>query len=103
VFLSQGRRPLLKSAFGGCSSNHAFGVMLLKRSARFVAGKGGKEVKDNLEKSSGRRKKPYVRPELKQVQLKPEEAVLGFCKTTSIFGPGVSGCNTPSQCYALGS
>jgi len=37
-------------------------------------------MKDKPEKSSSRRKKPYVRPEVKQVPLRPEEAVLGNCK-----------------------
>jgi len=49
-------------------------------------------------------KKPYVRPEVKQVQLKPEEAVLGFCKQNSIFGPGASNCGVGvSICYSTGS
>jgi len=49
-------------------------------------------------------KKPYVRPEVKQVQLKPEEAVLGFCKQTGIFGPGTSNCGVGvSICYSTGS
>jgi hypothetical protein len=49
-------------------------------------------------------KKPYVRPEVKQVQLKPEEAVLGFCKQTDIFGPGTTSCGvTVSICYSTGS
>jgi hypothetical protein len=41
------------------------------------------------EKDAGRPKKPYVKPEVKQIQLKPEEAVLGFCKgTTEATGIG---------------
>jgi hypothetical protein len=49
-------------------------------------------------------KKPYVRPEVKQVQLKPEEAVLGYCKQTSIFGPGAASCNIPVlACSSNGS
>jgi len=35
------------------------------------------------EKDAGRPKKPYVKPEVKQIQLRPEEAVLGVCKTTT--------------------
>jgi hypothetical protein len=32
-------------------------------------------------------RKPYERPVVKQVPLRPEEAVLGSCKITSGFGP----------------
>jgi hypothetical protein len=49
-------------------------------------------------------KKPYVRPEVKQVQLKPEEAVLGFCKQTGFVGPAANNCGVGvSICYATGS
>jgi hypothetical protein len=51
-------------------------------------------VKPKPEKSSSRRKRPYVKPEVKQVPLRPEEAVLGNCKTTSSSGPTGAGCNT---------
>jgi len=41
------------------------------------------------EKDARQSKKPYVKPEVKQIQLKPEEAVLGFCKgTTAATGIG---------------
>ena len=61
-------------------------------------------MKAKPEKSSGKRKKPYVRPEVKQVPLRPEEAVLGFCKQNSIFGPGASNCGVGvSICYSTGS
>ena len=46
-------------------------------------------------------KKPYTKPEVKQVQLKPEEAVLGGCKVTGQFGPAISTCSIPPQCNAL--
>ncbi len=32
-------------------------------------------------------KKPYQKPTLHRVPLKPEEAVLGSCKSASISGP----------------
>ena len=61
-------------------------------------------VKDKTSRDSSRRKKPYVRPEVKQVPLKPEEAVLGFCKQTDIFGPGTTSCGVGvSICYSTGS
>jgi len=49
----------------------------------------------------GRTKKPYTKPEVKQVQLKPEEAVLGGCKVTGQFGPATNHCSIPPQCSAL--
>jgi hypothetical protein len=33
-------------------------------------------------------RKPYSRPHLRQVPLRPDEAVLGACKVTSGAGPG---------------
>lgn len=35
----------------------------------------------------GKGKKPYAKPEVTQVPLRPEEAVLGACKTASGSGP----------------
>jgi hypothetical protein len=49
-------------------------------------------------------KKPYVKPQAKQVVLKPEEAVLGACKTTTIAGPAQSKCNNGGlKCSTIGS
>ena len=51
-------------------------------------------------------KRPYTKPEIKQVALRPEEAVLGACKATSGgagSGPGSGNCRTPSPCSGLGS
>jgi hypothetical protein len=51
-----------------------------------------------------KQKKPYTKPEIKQVQLKPEEAVLGGCKVSGQFGPALSNCTLgppPSKCNAL--
>ena len=47
-------------------------------------------------------RKPYVRPAAQQVPLRPEEAVLGNCKTGSIAGPATSNCGT-TTCYSTGS
>lgn len=38
-------------------------------------------------------KKPYAAPGITLVDLRPEEAVLGACKTVSIIGPGGPDCN----------
>ena len=48
-------------------------------------------------------KKPYVKPHVKRVVLKPEEAVLGTCKTASVSGPNQARCSTPSNCSSIGS
>ena len=48
-------------------------------------------------------KKPYDKPELKRVMLRPEEAVLGACKTNRSSGPGQGRCSAPSACSSLSS
>jgi len=45
-------------------------------------------------------KKPYKKPEVRQVKLRPEEALLGFCKTTGSYGPATANC---TSCYTTGS
>jgi hypothetical protein len=49
-----------------------------------------------------RERKPYVKPEVRQVELKAQEAVLGFCKKTGV-GPLQAQCNSPSNCSTYGS
>lgn len=46
------------------------------------------------------RRKPYTKPEIKQVALRPEEAVLGNCKSSGA-GPGGT-CNV-SACKNVGT
>jgi len=48
-------------------------------------------------------KKPYAKPEVQQVSLRAEEAVLGSCKTSAVSGPGQFRCNSPSSCSSLAS
>jgi hypothetical protein len=63
-----------------------------------------KEVTMSSESESDRtRKRAYQKPELTQVSLKPEEAVLATCKTTGVSGPAQSRCLTPAPCGASGS
>lgn len=38
-------------------------------------------------------KKQYLRPEVTQVPLRPDEAVLGACKSHNISGPVSAQCN----------
>jgi hypothetical protein len=60
-------------------------------------------MNDRTLQDSQRKKRVYQRPELVQVPLRPEEAVLGHCKTTSTTaGPGTSGC-TILSCTVAGS
>jgi len=49
-------------------------------------------MKDKPNGKAEQTKKPYVRPVVRQIQLRPEEAVLGFCKNTGYFGPGADNC-----------
>ena len=48
-------------------------------------------------------RKPYVAPEITRVPLKPEEAVLGACKTAGVGGPVSSDCTVPVGCSSFGS
>lgn len=45
----------------------------------------------------------YAKPVVKRVHLKPEEAVLGFCKTSTGSGPNGPGCAVGLSCSADGS
>jgi hypothetical protein len=59
-----------------------------------------------MDEPAGGAKRPYEKPEIKQVALRPEEAVLGACKATSGgggSGPGGGNCRTPAPCSSLGS
>ncbi len=57
----------------------------------------------NLDRERNAGKKPYVKPEVKEVLLKPEEAVLGACKHDNSAGPLQPVCKTPGKCKLLGS
>ena len=52
-------------------------------------------------------KRAYQKPELTQVELKPEEAVLGACKLSGTAGPGHTkgqgGCTAVPICSASGT
>ena len=48
-------------------------------------------------------KKPYSKPDISQVSLRPEEAVLGSCKTNKRSGPTQGKCSAPSPCSSLAS
>jgi len=60
-----------------------------------------KEKTANLKQKS---KKIYTKPELKQVPLRPQESVLGFCKSETIYGPVISTCQGGGMvCKTIGS
>jgi hypothetical protein len=48
-------------------------------------------------------KKPYDKPKLTRFPLRPEEAVLGFCKSTSAAGPAGGTCRVVVACRSTGS
>jgi len=58
------------------------------------------------EENHSERKKPYLKPEAHRFSLRPGEAVLGFCKTSTGHGPNAGGagnCRTPGACLVIGS
>jgi hypothetical protein len=48
-------------------------------------------------------KKPYVKPNLSEVTLRPEQAVLGNCKSVSLSGPAMPDCTSFGGCASMGS
>jgi len=65
--------------------------------------KGQLAVKDERKRSPSVQKKPYAKPELRQVPLRPEEAVLGNCKMSGLSGPASSDCMPVAPCFVIGS
>jgi hypothetical protein len=59
-------------------------------------------MQNPVERDSQKRKKPYVKPTLMKVQLKPEEAILGACKKSG-FGPAASNCISGVACQVINS
>jgi hypothetical protein len=58
-------------------------------------------VDDAITKDTRREaRKPYTKPQIQEVPLRPDEAVLAGCKTSSISGAGQHRCTTPSNCSA---
>jgi hypothetical protein len=43
-------------------------------------------------------RKPYDKPRIQEVPLRPDEAVLGGCKTASTSGSGQAHCTMPTAC-----
>lgn len=65
------------------------------------------DMRDELQRDSeAGKEKAYQPPEVTRVSLRPEEAVLGACKTASISGPATTGgnpCAFPVPCPNPGS
>ncbi len=49
------------------------------------------------------KKKPYESPKVEVISLRPEEAVLGSCKSMTSSGPVGSSCAAVGSCRTLGS
>jgi hypothetical protein len=47
--------------------------------------------------------KTYEAPKVVRISLRPEEAVLGNCKTSSSAGPVGGSCTAVSPCMSIGS
>jgi len=58
---------------------------------------------DDTNKRSPGEKKPYAPPEIQEVPLRPDEAVLGGCKTNSKSGSTQVNCSVPHTCSSLTS
>jgi hypothetical protein len=51
----------------------------------------------------GEPRKPYEKPRLFEVALRPDEAVLGSCKTMVSAGPLEASCGAMGTCFTIGS
>jgi hypothetical protein len=63
---------------------------------------------DNKKEQNVSTRRPYHKPQLEEVRLVAEEAVLQNCKAIGVFGPygvGVGSCQNPGGniCVNLGS
>jgi hypothetical protein len=58
---------------------------------------------DDTNKQPPGDKKPYAPPEIQEVPLRPDEAVLGGCKTNSKSGSTQVKCSVPHTCSSLTS
>ncbi len=61
----------------------------------------GRTAETTRSKTPG--KLPYTPPSITRVPLRPEEAVLGHCKSSANSGPLHARCNIPSPCSVMGS
>lgn len=56
------------------------------------------------QKKEARTKKPYEKPRMRRVELRPQEAVLGACKSSGgTVGGGAGGTCSTVTCQSQGS
>lgn len=55
------------------------------------------------EREDGKSKKTYQPPVCETISLRPEEAVLGNCKSMFVSGPSLSVCTASVGCSSIGS
>lgn len=60
-------------------------------------------TEDRVDTGERNRKKKYAKPAMERVHLRPEEAVLGSCKTSTVSGPLQGDCFLPIPCPTDGS
>jgi hypothetical protein len=48
-------------------------------------------------------RKRYEKPKVSEVALRPDEAVLGSCKTAVVAGPVEANCGALGGCFSIGS
>jgi len=58
---------------------------------------------DESPASPEQRRRPYEKPTLSEVALRPDEAVLGNCKTAAVSGPAQADCTFFVGCSSVGS
>jgi len=61
-------------------------------------------MSEKLDPKAPQKRRPYKKPEMVPVSLRPDEAVLGHCKSGSAAGPGgSSNCMPVGPCFTQGS
>jgi len=61
-------------------------------------------MNENQRQDATKARRAYRKPQMIQIPLRPDEAVLGFCKNGTASGPGGGGsCVNPSNCSTPGS
>lgn len=63
--------------------------------------RGGETMESKPKDGAKGQKKRYVKPQVRQVPLRPAEAVLGWCKVVGGSGPAAAEC--APLCYDAGS
>lgn len=59
-------------------------------------------MKSGTKQHTRQPRKPYTKPDVEQVRLRPDEAVLGGCKLSDWSGQLQALCTVPSDCSIIG-